>query len=1112
MASFFNTARKISKVANTIANVNSVTNAVRRGNSRDIASSVLDLATNQRNIENQINGISGFKDSFSLNGVSGNLPAGLASFGTLGGRVSNILGAALELEGIINSPIRLLDRGTQEIYDLTGGRFDTLRKQVENLSQISAFDKFINNNFSDPRDPIKKTGDAKSRIPNPLREFSSYNYKITMGILSNKEYNNPETYRKRGGFETYIIKSTGGELGKRTQVDQETIASPSGHGEYFIDNLEYSGVVAPNPSTGVTLGTTLSFKVVEPFSMGNFVEAITVAARLSNDGKGYESYFNAPFCMRIDFSGWVEEEQQYGEKLKPIYLPIMITGMEMRVTGQGSEYDVTAVAYNEQALSDHANKLYTQVKAVGTFAHEVLQTGDKSVATSLNKRVEKLEESNVIPGYDRYIICFPKNVDSINNYLETGISKPEEKTGLQAIQEEKGTAELADIDNPDIKLNRREETSKNSITKPVTGMFETLLAFASDETQMNEIGKSGLIKESSTGGDQAMGSMKGALQADTADNPNADAANDELDITEDPDNPCGPETAGHPGLIEKDSATTQPAEFARQYAFSKDEKIVTVIEKVLLSSEFCKESASEDSDENGVRRWFRIDTQTYLEENTVTEKKLGRQPMVFVFAIHPYEADEAKFLAPDEVPKNTTGLRESAAKEYNYLYTGNNEDVLGFDIQFNTAFMRTALGNYGNNAGPDATGTANKKVVKTEQTTAGKASNDPQGREQIPGGVNENKSVEAKPGVQEITLNPSGNASRDADIRRQIAENFHNILIHQPSDMITAEMRIWGDPFFLPQEIGNHHAKQEGASPNSSSDGTMLYTKGEVFVVVNFRSPFDYQVNGASMEMPLIVPQFSGLFSVIQVTNSFSGGQYTQNLSLVRRVAQDTPATSDNKGTMAADSTSTYKQKLPDSSSVTEEQRQSNQGSTTQKKVNETINLLEQGANAIESVGSAISSRAGINASAVSALARTGATAAGALGFLDNFGKVPAQATQSFFDGNAKFDANKFKASIPEVNLQSSGNASFDLSAAVNQALLVAVPAFGAFQIDNTTPAGKLGLLASELQDEFNMSLGQEPAPVIADATAKLKENIVQISEVDLSPASVIRTTNRRAV
>lgn len=1102
MASFFSTVKKINKVANTISSVNSVTNAIRSGNNRNIASSVLDLANNQRNIENQINGISGFKDNFSFNGVAGNTFSGLGSFGTLAGRVNNILGTAIELEGIINSPIRLLNRGTEEIYDLTGGRFDTLRKQVENLSQITAFDKFVNNNFSDPRDPIKKSGAAKSRIPNPLRDFSSYNYKITMGILNNKEYNNPETYRTRG-FETYIIKSTGGELNKRTQVDQELIASPSGHGEYFIDNLEYSGVVAPNPSTGVTMGTTLNFTVVEPFSMGNFVEAITVAAKTSNDGKGYDSYFNAPFCIRIDFTGWTEVQTSY--KLDPIYLPIMITGMEMRVTGQGSEYDVTAVAYNEQALADHTNKAFTQIKTVGTFVHEVLQTGEKSVASALNKRVEKLEDSNIIPGYDRFIICFPKNVDSINNYLSTGLQKPEEKTGLQAIQEEKGTADLADINNPDIKLNRREETSNESITKPVTSLFETLLAFASDETQMNEIGKSGLLKESTSGGDQAMASMKGALQAEENPAANGDS---ELDITEDVDNPCGPELEPQPGLIEKDAATTQTAEFARQYSFSKDEKIVTIIEKVLLSSEFCKESASEDSDEDGIRRWFRIDAQTYLEENSTTEKKLGRLPMVFVFAIHPYEADEAKFLAPDEVPKNTAGLRESAAKEYNYLYTGNNEDVLGFDIQFNTAFMRTALGNYGNNVGADATGAGNKKVVKTEQANSAAAGDE---QTQQSGGSQSN---EAKPGVTELTQNPTGNGSRDVDIRRQIAENFHNILINQPSDMITAEMQIWGDPFFLPQQIGNYNPKQQGSSPNATSDGTMLYTKGEVFVIVNFRTPFDYQVNGANMEMPLIVPQFSGLFSVVQVTNRFSNGQYTQNLNLVRRVGQDTPATSNNKGPMKINENSTYKSKIPDSSSVTEEQRQSNAGSATQKKVNQTLNLLEQGANALDSIGSTIGGRASIAAGAVSSIARTGVDAAGALASLDNFGKTPAKQAQSFFNGEGAFDTNKFKASIPEINLQTSGNAAFDLSAAVNQALVVAVPTFGAFQIDTDTPEGKLGVLASELQDQFNASIGQDPVPIIEDATAEFRAAASEIEAqlVDLSPASVIRSTNRRAV
>jgi len=1104
MASFFSTVNKISKVASTISSVRSVTNAVRSGSSRNIVSSILDVANQQRNINSQINNISGFKSSFSLNGIDVPSLGSFESFGSLGGRVNNILSAALELEGIVNSPIRLLSRGTDEIYDLTGGRFDTLRKQVENLSQITAFDKFINNNFSDPRDPLKKTGSSKSRIPNPLRDYSSYNYKITLGILSNSEYNNPESYRSKG-FETYIIKGTGGDLGKRTQVDQEMIASPPGHGEYFIEDLTYDGVIAPNPATGVTLGTTLNFKVVEPFSMGNFVESITVAAKLSNNGKGYKSYFKAPFCIRIDFSGWIPEST-YSVSQPPIYLPIMITKMDMRVTGQGSEYDVSAVAFNEQALSDHTNKAYTQIKAVGTFAHEVLQTGDKSVASALNKRIEKLEDSNIIPGYDRFIICFPKNPDSISNYLKTGVSKPEDKTALQSIVEAKGlSVDPANMPADEraeyfAKLNRQQANTSSSATKPVTGMFETLLAFAEDLSQMNEIGQSPLIKESTAGGDQAMASMSGALQSE-------EGQTDTSDITEDVDNPCGPELVPQPGLNEKDAATSQTSEFARQYAFQKDEKIVTIIEKVLLNSEFCKVSASEDGDENGIRRWFRIDTQTFLEENSKTEEALGRPPMVYVFAIYPYEADEAKFLGPNEVPKNTAGLRESAAKEYNYLYTGTNEDVLGFDIQFNTSFMRTALGNYGNNAGAEQTGSGNKKVIKSEQATNAKnvGTIDSAAQQQ---------SSEARSGVQEVTKNPTGNASRDSDIRRLIAENFHNILIHQPSDMISVSMEIMGDPFFLPQDIGNHHSKQSGSSPNATTEGTMLYTKGEVFVVVNFRTPFDYEVSGASMEMPLIVPQFSGLFTVFKVTNTFSNGTYKQTLKLVRRVGQDTPATSNNKGIMAIDNESTYQKQLPGSDKVQDSQKLNESGSPANKSVNQAINLLEQGANSLVSAATSVSELAFNNLSAVSIISSTGATAASAIGKLNNLGaglKNTAEQSSALFDGKAKFDANKFKAGIPAVNLQTSGNSAFDLSAAINQALLVAVPSFGAFQIDTSTPAGKLGLLASELQGEFDSALGAVQAPEIVDATNELKQQAkTQLANLNLSPSGVVRTRGPR--
>ena len=89
--------------------------------------------------------------------------------------------------------------------------------------------------------------------------------------------------------------------------------------------------------------------------------------------------------------------------------------------------------------------------------------------------------------------------------------------------------------------------------------------------------------------------------------------------------------------------------------------------------------------------------------------------------------------------------------------------------------------------------------------------------------------------------------------------------------------------------------------PSVLDDGTMNYLQSEIFCVVNFNSPFDYQVNGATMEMPRRVPQFSGLFSIWAVTNVFSGGKYTQTLKMIRRRGQDDEATVTTKSITATD-------------------------------------------------------------------------------------------------------------------------------------------------------------------------------------------------------------------
>lgn len=243
-----------------------------------------------------------------VNGGRGAAIGALAGGLLGGGGASNLIGQiqnklnglitnAEELQGLANNPLKIVERGVADLIGLTAEEFGLTQSQYRELSKRSAFIDFVDNGYLSPYD-----GDdtSASRIPNPLRNYNSFNYVITLGILDPAEYNNPELYRSSGGFKSYIIQSSGGNLDKRYQVFDETGSGTSEHAEYYIDDFQLEAIVAPNPNTRLTSGTSLSFTVIEPYSMGNFIQAIIGAAR----DAGYGSYTQAPFCLKIDFKGW----------------------------------------------------------------------------------------------------------------------------------------------------------------------------------------------------------------------------------------------------------------------------------------------------------------------------------------------------------------------------------------------------------------------------------------------------------------------------------------------------------------------------------------------------------------------------------------------------------------------------------------------------------------------------------------------------------------------------------------------------------------------------------------------------------------------------------------
>lgn len=789
--------------------------------------------------------------NLNLDGIGKNLLGGLGTdlIGSITSKLGNLIQNADELVGLASNPLKIVERGAADLMTLTGEEYGfALDQYREQKDKTVLSDSLVDNTFT----PSYKGDDTSaSKIPNPLRNHNGMSYEVTLGVLSAAEYNNPASYRDAGGFKNYIIKSGGGVLDKRYQVFDETGGGSSDHAEYYIDDIELDAVISPNKNTRVTAGTALSFTVTEPYSMGNFIQAIIGSANAA----GYSAYNEAPFCLKIDFHGWnLDGTTDANFYDQPCFIPIKFINMEFNITGQGSTYAVKAVPMSESGLSDNINNIGAQIRTSGTFCHEVLETNDNSLTGAINRQIEDLEETGAIAPFDRYVICFPKTRGTLRDVLKTGTI--DEAAFTTSTEEQEAERIGAGVTNPQLK--EAYNPTVVTVSQP-NKTYSVLKSFAENTALMNAIGLSPLNEDTNAAGNAQEMNPTAATNPDT-------------------------------GLIETQNVAAQPTDKARDFQYSQGEQITSIIEKTILQTSYAAEKATEGAT-NGMNKWFRIDTQVFIDESPLTEAQLGRKPKVYVYSVIPYEIDEAVTAAGNKRPKNTKGLRELAQKEYNYIYSGKNEDVLNFDINFNNAFLMTANSDLGMNSGGSRDpnlGSTNSSSNEKDQGAVVSVPGDLQTADDAANGMQ----------FQNGVNNPVGNAS--PDIRKQIAEMFHDRITNMTIDMVTAEMEIMGDPYFIPQQTGNYVA-ENGKSPAITQDGTMNYLDQSVFCIVNFRTPFDYQVTGATMEFPQIVPGFSGLFQIWAVTNRFSKGQFTQTLKMIRRKGQDDKETTGSSNLINVD-------------------------------------------------------------------------------------------------------------------------------------------------------------------------------------------------------------------
>jgi len=259
------------------------------------------------------------------------------------------------------------------------------------------------------------------------------------------------------------------------------------------------------------------------------------------------------------------------------------------------------------------------------------------------------------------------------------------------------------------------------------------------------------------------------------------------------------------------------------------------------------------------------------------------------FHVEPYKV-HAYSLA---IPGVSTGqnFKNFVFKKYNYIFTGDNVDVLDVNINYNVAYFQSRL--------------------KDLESTDGKGNVISDAKDKPTGGV---KNATQYFTDQDFLLRSSpgtakqGGTGKTGGTPTQL-DSFLDALTHPMADMVNVRMEILGDPAWISQSQfiplnGDAFAPGTGVGSDPDIDYWRANRRriwnedlqcfntdvAEPIINLNFRMPTDFNDQTGVYELQTTQSAaFSGLYRVIQVEHNFEDGKFTNVLQMTRFNNQGMP-------------------------------------------------------------------------------------------------------------------------------------------------------------------------------------------------------------------------------
>lgn len=668
----------------------------------------------------------------------------------IGSAISSVKSAVRSVTSSINSATTAVNSSNNV---LTTSGFTPAAKSFDGIKEILRGDLF---------DSIT------NRVPNPLHDYTLYNYIFSLSVLDDGALNGAGYKNNING--PYIAKSASLEPGNR-------VPAAAGVFDFFIEDVKISHIAGLDQNNGNTNASGINFKIIEPYSMGLFFQAMQNGARAKN----HANYLDAPYLLTLEFTGHVDADTQSIPVPNTVrHFPIKLRLLEMRVTAQGAEYDVNAYPVNEQAFEKSKITLNTAFSLKGKDVREMLKTDpEKSLEKNLINRSKQQKAAKLIEQEDQFEIVFPE-ADEIA-YASMGF-------------------DLYKKNDP-------------------------------------PFGEDDLVYEN--------------------------------------------------GVYKRGNLSIDPK--VSEFRFAQGTDIINVINQVILMSDYGIKALNNITPD-GFVNWWRVEIDVEYITSNANLSTTGTKPKKYIYRIVKYKADSSHFLPPNSKRKGTELDKQAVAKEYNYIYTGKNIDVLDFDISFKAGFYTTIHADGNQNNLEKAQNTADSAAVQPNKHTETGASvqTDKGGN-----AVGPTPTSQSASGYSTRTSNLGGGSNED---EASIASRQFHDAITAGVDMVNLSMTILGDPYYLSDTgMGNYHATATGYINN---DGAMPLDKGEIHVIVNFKTPADFDTDTGLYDFgtTTTVAQFSGLYRVLKGESFFQKGKFTQTLALIRLRNQDSP---EGAGTLA---------------------------------------------------------------------------------------------------------------------------------------------------------------------------------------------------------------------